>query len=782
MAGTYTEIVVLVVPETAVPGQTVDIEVIVKNIHTAAIYITVTGSVNGAELHFGGEYFVVNPGYPKSFFDSFVMPSRQVIVRFWSWYWGVDGQWHTDDSAELTVSPEGEPPLVDAEITKTELRHDSVQDTTPPAQTVNIGDKGIVYVWGKNNTSVNQKLGIRVQVTGPPNGAIFHDYGVDWEFGATAPGAEHQFHTTTFPFYSEGAYGAFVTLYVYPDSVNAVDVRVIDLGVVGAPSDLTGEITGVRIAKAPEGTLPIPATVEADGNTFEVVVDFKNTSPESYIIVCKPVVTDPLGNPHDVVPDRTSVGAGITAYNLGPFQFPAVNISGEWKIYIECALDDGTIIDTLGPVACLYASALSGEITSKLVSCGSVVNEPMPAGVLTVGDRFEFRIYFKNTCETSYDARIEHVTRYPDGSIAKSEESAYHGLPPGVEKIQDFNIVPVDRTGEWTTTIRLVNRGGEELDRYDGVCIIAAGPTGDIVGAWFNQGSHTRATFGSKIEADGQAFEVGVRFRSTTLGSIEPGVKVEVWDPDGLLQPIPPIDYPAFGLDYLDEVETTYQFGAVEKTGEWLAKLTLLTREGEILDEWPGGGERGLLFKVDPVATFSDFEITSFGMVAAGLEPITVKLGDTLLVGIRFRYTVPSSIGIDLTASLWIPPGVDYVVRGSISLDKGTDELWEGTIEVPITEASGLRNYTYTLGAELPAYGVSDQIDDAVTCTGMPAGVFTGIGDMIPMLIMVMMMSVMMNMMTGSEGFMATGAKYVEKGKEIAAPVIQIFTGKGEAE
>lgn len=548
-----------------------------------------------------------------------------------------------------------------------------------------------------------------------------------------------------------------------------------------------GEIIAVRIAKAPEGTLAIPATVKADGNAFEVVVDFENTSSEGYVIGCKPVVTDPLGNAHEGVPkvDRTYVAAGVTAKNLGPFQFPVVNISGEWKITVVCALDDGTVIASLGPVVCLSTPALTGEITKKLVNCGSVVNEPMPADIPSLGERFEFRIYFKNTCETSYDARIAQVTRFPgdDGEVAKSESGAYHKLPPGVEKIQDFDIVPVDRAGEWTTIIWLLTRAGEELAKFEGVCIVAAGPTGKITAGWFDQGSHVGKPFGSKIEADGQPFEVGVQFQSTTKWAIEPGVKAEVWDPDGLKQPTPPIDYPAFGMDYLDEVTAKYQFGAVDKAGEWTIRLTLQTREGDILDEWPGNGEKGVLFTAIPVAEFSDLRIVSYSKKAAAealVQPqqVTVQPDDALVVDVSFKYTSPAPITIDLVTVLYIPPGIDYSVPHSITLEQGVDKTWTGSVEIPITDTAGLRDYTYHLLASLPAYGLSDQVDNAVTCIGMPAGVFTNIGELIGPLILIMVMSLMMSIMTGPEGIIPA---VKAKPGEIVRPIIQVFTGKSES-
>jgi len=104
MTGNYTHIVEIVAPSEAVAGETVSVEVKVKNLHTASIYITVTGSVDGTSLYFGGVYHAVPAGGIQSFYDSFVMPGSSVTLWAWSWYWGIDEAWHQDDEASKKIS------------------------------------------------------------------------------------------------------------------------------------------------------------------------------------------------------------------------------------------------------------------------------------------------------------------------------------------------------------------------------------------------------------------------------------------------------------------------------------------------------------------------------------------------------------------------------------------------------------------------------------------------------------------------------------------------------
>ncbi len=121
MTGAYTEIVEIIVPSQAVSGETVNIEVRVKNLHTGPSNITVTGSVNGLTLHFGSVYHTVPAGSIQSFYDAFIMPDRSVRVYAWSWYWG-DNDWQVvgegDDEAykDIVLPEEAELELLDVRI------------------------------------------------------------------------------------------------------------------------------------------------------------------------------------------------------------------------------------------------------------------------------------------------------------------------------------------------------------------------------------------------------------------------------------------------------------------------------------------------------------------------------------------------------------------------------------------------------------------------------------------------------------------------------------------
>lgn len=470
-----------------------------------------------------------------------------------------------------------------------------------------------------------------------------------------------------------------------------------------------------------------------------------------------------------------SPNAGIQQ-DIGPI---TLDLEGQYTIKVELLMNQSgySLVDIYhGPLCtCIPAEQqnYTGEILDVWVNKGSQNHIAVPASVEADGQGFEFGVTWKNTCDHNYDVKYEYVIRRPDLTTALSYSSPFYGMVPDQERSDEKNVDTVDLAGEWTYTLKLILRDGTILDERSGVCLDAVGPSGAITSMWFNQGSHTRAPFGSIIPADGQNFEVGLTFTNRYHQTVICGVKVEVWDPDGIKQPTPIVDYTGVAPD--EDLPVEYQFGAVDKAGEWLIKLTLLSRDEQtVMAEWPLTGN-GVLFDVQPVAELTDLVILSYAknvFAEATALSLGVSPGDTLTVSLSFMYTVPSSAKIRLNGSLWIPPGVDYTVPFEIDLSGGTDQMWEGDIEIPITDEVGLKNDTYHLLVSLPGHGLSAQVDNAIVCTGMTGGFLGGIGEiggLIGMMITMMIVMMMMQMMGGFIGGGIGGpAKVGEKAGEWA--------------
>lgn len=111
MAGTYTEIVEIVAPSSAVAGDLVFIEAKVKNKYSATIGILVAGALEYGvspwpSIEFAGDQANVEAGAVQSFSGYFYMPSSDTTIHIYSYYYGTDGTWHFDDekTKKITVA------------------------------------------------------------------------------------------------------------------------------------------------------------------------------------------------------------------------------------------------------------------------------------------------------------------------------------------------------------------------------------------------------------------------------------------------------------------------------------------------------------------------------------------------------------------------------------------------------------------------------------------------------------------------------------------------------
>ena len=98
----YSEIRQIIVPTLAASGDLVTVQVRVRNLHTTAIYIAVTGQYDSVDIPFSPDYATVGAGATYSFTSSFTMPNNDVRLRAWSWYW-TGTEWAQDDYAYADI-------------------------------------------------------------------------------------------------------------------------------------------------------------------------------------------------------------------------------------------------------------------------------------------------------------------------------------------------------------------------------------------------------------------------------------------------------------------------------------------------------------------------------------------------------------------------------------------------------------------------------------------------------------------------------------------------------
>ena len=123
------------------------------------------------------------------------------------------------------------------------------------ASSVPIGTRGLVHVWGRNDMSDAQRLGIGWTVS-DPDGVIVEEYGT-WEaWPYTSPGGEHEFIGSRFDINKVGNYMIAIEL-----RMNESDPVVVD-SYVGVLCQVTEEYAGSITRKELEydgvrGNIPV---------------------------------------------------------------------------------------------------------------------------------------------------------------------------------------------------------------------------------------------------------------------------------------------------------------------------------------------------------------------------------------------------------------------------------------------------------------------------------------------------------------------------------------------
>jgi hypothetical protein len=90
-------------PSSVPAGEQVIVDVSVKNISLSDQYIAVTAVYDSTSFPFQFDYLLVSPGQTVVFRGVFTMPSNNVRVTAWSWYW--DGsKWVQDDQMTKDIT------------------------------------------------------------------------------------------------------------------------------------------------------------------------------------------------------------------------------------------------------------------------------------------------------------------------------------------------------------------------------------------------------------------------------------------------------------------------------------------------------------------------------------------------------------------------------------------------------------------------------------------------------------------------------------------------------
>ena len=105
----YADIVEIIAPSEAKPGDRVDITVRIKNTYSSSVGIMAGGALEYGVSPWPGISFPdssanVDGGATHSFSGYFTMPDKRVTIHAYSYYYGSDGYWHFDDEMTKTIN------------------------------------------------------------------------------------------------------------------------------------------------------------------------------------------------------------------------------------------------------------------------------------------------------------------------------------------------------------------------------------------------------------------------------------------------------------------------------------------------------------------------------------------------------------------------------------------------------------------------------------------------------------------------------------------------------
>jgi len=216
MTGTYTDIVDIVAPDSAAQGERVDVTVKVKNIDTTFYHWVACVAIYDGSAHFIDAEAFLAPGETHSFSGRFTMPNKAITITAYSYY-SYYGEWIPDDEASKDVVLAE---VFEGTISKKELEYDEARADIP-ASNIPQGQRGLVHIWGRNDMSSNQKMGIWWQVK-DPDGIVVEEY-AKWEAFWTGPGNAQEFIGGRFNLDKVGPYTIAIQLFMDLEAQAVVD-------------------------------------------------------------------------------------------------------------------------------------------------------------------------------------------------------------------------------------------------------------------------------------------------------------------------------------------------------------------------------------------------------------------------------------------------------------------------------------------------------------------------------------------------------------------------------
>lgn len=217
--GTWTDITKITAPESASPGQTVNVSVDIKSLLSYAFLIAASALVDGSFIYFSPSKALTQPGASSRFSSSFAMPNKDATLTITAYFvvegeWG--DEWYPDDVKSVVIAMEV---AAAGSITRKQIEYDGAR-VPIPAYDIPENKSGLVHVWGRNDSPVRQDMGIHWLIY-DRDGVLVQDYW-DWSYGH-GPGDDHEFIGGRFDLSKSGTYTINLALSMNPAAPQIVD-------------------------------------------------------------------------------------------------------------------------------------------------------------------------------------------------------------------------------------------------------------------------------------------------------------------------------------------------------------------------------------------------------------------------------------------------------------------------------------------------------------------------------------------------------------------------------
>jgi len=411
--GAYLEITSITGPSEANYGDTVTLNVYVKNVWTGDImYATVTANSDGIKILDLPNYRI-NAGQTIMWPVTFTMPNESIVLAIGAFYWGTGEEWVEADHKYISISLVGEepPPEIDGVIEGLKVYAEGTAPVTPPLLNVTPGKKVSIkfdahsgygsfpfglwfdaYAILKKPVSGSQSRYDRSE-TGPYSKCTLDHFDFSYDWTADEKGT----------YYADIILKARSSLIGSSVEVNRkTNIKVFTVTQdIPLPDEYAGRITNPQVRWGISNWRPAPATIE-QGQGFSIAFTGYNDSSIALVLKGEYELTYPSG--------KKASGSMISYLTEIPFIEKTIGPGKSWTPkWDEYGKPNDFVADE------------AGDYTAKFSLYGKKAGEPDSA--------------FRELC-TPWEDKILVVTETeppPDG-----EEAEFDG---------HIGIIYVDQTG-----------------------------------------------------------------------------------------------------------------------------------------------------------------------------------------------------------------------------------------------------------------------------------------------------------------------------------------------